>query len=452
MDLGFVIISEGTFAIVMIAIMVAALTAALIVSRRRTGALLTPVTFFFIFGVIHAVFGRYAAAILTAKYAFVGAATFEPFINQSFLIISIGLTCCLLAFCLIRPASQNRLGELLVRVSSKEAFAAVCRRSRILVLIAVPLIVIGLQRLGGIPLLSDNPRHDRYLLNFTPEHRLDTFLVNRGREMIVFPAAALMLGWYLRKRKIGDALFVAVAGLSCLLTATRSPLLIGLSIVTVVLVWKNRIKTVAFTVLTALAALVASEMALGTDSGPNSGEWSTIERFGADVAEVRDLGWILLKQDERYWGKTFIAGLVPIPSFASDFTQTYHMRTITLEAIGIPLTAAHGGLRITYSGEWFLNFGWFGVVLGGVLYGWMCAYFSTLFHRLTRSSTEYPVGTLLLACAWVALSFMIYMGGTGTGGTLKTYAGILALLLFRLPQYNRRARYAVEPQYAGAAA
>ena len=169
----------------------------------------------------------------------------------------------------------------------------------------------------------------------------------------------------------------------------------------------------------------------------NTGEWTTLQGIGSDLAEVRDLGWVLLKQDQPYWGLTFIAGLVPIPSFASDFTQTYHLRTVTLNAIGFPLTAAHGGLRITYSGEWYLNFGWPGVVVGGLLYGWMCSRFSSLFHRLRAASQLYPVGAYMVASAWATASFMVYMSGSASGGTLKTYAFVLVVFLFRLRRTNR---------------
>ena len=186
------------------------------------------------------------------------------------------------------------------------------------------------------------------------------------------------------------------------------------------------------------AVLIASEIALGGDSNTSTGEWTTLQGIGADLAEVRDLGWVLLKQDEPYWGLTFIAGLVPIPSFASDFTQTYHLRTVTLNAIGFPLTAAHGGLRITYSGEWYLNFGWPGVVVGGLLYGWMCSWFSGLFHRLRAASSAYPVGACVVACAWATVSFMVYMSGSASGGTLKTYGAVLFVFLFRLRRTTRK--------------
>src|ERR1041385_9130173 len=82
------------------AVMVLALIAALVTSKRRTGLVLTPVTFFFIFACVHALFGRYAAAVLTDKYSFISPATLGPFINQSFLIICAGLTCCLLGYIL----------------------------------------------------------------------------------------------------------------------------------------------------------------------------------------------------------------------------------------------------------------------------------------------------------------------------------------------------------------
>jgi len=417
-------------------VMTLALVAALLASKRRTGMILTPVTVFFLFACAHVVFGRYAAAVLTDQYSFVSRAALGPFLDQSFLVISTGLTCCLLGFAMFPCTSPGRIAARLDQISCKGAMDQICARSRVLILVSIPLIIIGLQMLGGIPLLSDNPRHDRYLLNFTPEHRLDTFLVNRGRELIVFPAAALALGWYFRKRRVIDAFFVVLAAAGCMLTATRAPLLICTSIVMTVLVWKGHFKAVAVAMAVVFAVLIASELALGGDSNTNTGEWTTLQGIGADLAEVRDLGWVLLKQDEPYWGLTFIAGLVPIPSFASDFTQTYHLRTVTLNAIGFPLTAAHGGLRITYSGEWYLNFGWPGVVAGGLLYGWMCSWFSGLFYRLRKAPLAYPVGACVVACAWATLSFMVYMSGSASGGTLKTYGAVLAVFLFGLRRRN----------------
>jgi len=431
MDLG-LIISDESLVWTATVLMSLTLIAALVASKRRTGLVLTPVTFFFLFAFVHALFGRYAAAVLTDKYTFVSPATLGPFVNQSFLIISTGLTCCFLGYLWMPGTSSGRIGAMLARMSSPEPFDQVRSRSRVLVLIAFPLVVIGLQQLGGIPLLSDNPRHDRYLLNFMPEHRFDTFLVNRGREIVVFPAAALALGWYFRKRRIVDAIFVLLAAATCLLTATRAPLLIAICVVMTVLVWRSRFLTLFLSVALVLAGLIASEIALGSDSNAGTGDATTIERIGADVGEVRDLGWVLLKQNDYYWGLTFLAGFLPIPSFASDFTQTYHLRTVTLNAIGFPLTAAHGGLRITYAGECFLNFGWAGVVLGGLVYGWICSRFSRFFHCLRTAPEEYPVGVLALACAWVAVSFVIYLSGSGSGGTLKTYFAVLAVLLFRL--------------------
>jgi len=448
MDLGFGTISNEGIALAMSLLLTLALAAALLTSKRRTGLTFTPVTFFFIFAFAHALFGRYAAAILAARYTFINPAALDPFLDRSFLIIATGLTCCFAAFILVPSSAPSRIALALARVSNTLAFEQMSARSRVLIVLAVPLIVYGLQQLGGIPLLSDSPRHDRYLLNFTPEHRLDTFLVNRGRELIVFPAAALAVGWFFSKWRVADALFVGLAVISCLLTATRAPVLIGTLIVAVMFVWQGRVRAVILVGAVALAGLIASEVALGVDTGPGTGEWTTIERIGADVSEVRDLAWTLRKHDEPYWGRTFLAGLLPIPAAQSEFTETYHLRTITLNAIGIPLTAAHGGLRITYSGEWFLNFGWPGVVIGGLLYGWMSSWFSSQFHRLKVRSMAQPVGAVALACAWVTLSFMIYMAGTGAGGTLKTYSAALAVLLLRLRRKAVRTQPASAMEYS----
>ena len=61
MDLG-IIIPDETLVILASALMTVALIAALIASRRRTGLVLTPVTFFFMFAFVHALFGRSGTA------------------------------------------------------------------------------------------------------------------------------------------------------------------------------------------------------------------------------------------------------------------------------------------------------------------------------------------------------------------------------------------------------
>jgi hypothetical protein len=317
-----------------------------------------------------------------------------------------------------------------------------------MILIAVPLIIVGLQQLGGIPLLSDNARQDRYLNNFLPEYRFDTFLVNRGREMIVIPAVALAMRWLGGKRSLADALFVLLAGGGCVLTATRSPILTGVLIGLVLLVWRQRLARVSLTMAAIGISMIASEIGLG-DADPKTTEVSIVERIGADVGEVRDLGWILMKQEERQLGSTFLAGLLPIPSFASDFTEEHHLRTVTLRAVGIPLTASHGGLRITFSGECFINFGWAGVIVGGLLYGWMCSRFDRLFHVLQVSREPYPLGALVVACAWVGFSFMMYLSGSAVGGTLKTYTFVLLLLCIHLRSPDDLAHFALHPVKTG---
>src|ERR1043166_4577721 len=97
MDLGFSISDEFLTAIVTV-VMSLALIAALVCSKRRTGLVLTPVTAFLLFAFVHSLFSRYAATLLAPRYSFFGPATIEPFINQSFLIISTGVTCCLLGY------------------------------------------------------------------------------------------------------------------------------------------------------------------------------------------------------------------------------------------------------------------------------------------------------------------------------------------------------------------
>jgi hypothetical protein len=102
-------------------VMTLALVAALLASKRRTGMILTPVTVFFLFACAHVVFGRYAAAVLTDQYSFVSRAALGPFLDQSFLVISTGLTCCLLGFAMFPCTSPGRIAARLDQISCKGA-------------------------------------------------------------------------------------------------------------------------------------------------------------------------------------------------------------------------------------------------------------------------------------------------------------------------------------------
>ena len=131
-------ISDETEVLGATILMTLALIAALVTSKRRTGLLLTPVTVFFLFAFVHVVFGRYAAAVLTDEYSFVSRAALGPFLDQSFLVISTGLTCCLLGFTLFPSRSQGRVAPKLARISCKGALDQICARSRVLILISIP--------------------------------------------------------------------------------------------------------------------------------------------------------------------------------------------------------------------------------------------------------------------------------------------------------------------------
>ena len=94
--------------------------------------------------------------------------------------------------------------------------------------------------------------------------------------------------------------------------------------------------------------------------------------YGNNFSDVRDFAWILAYWDESYLlGKSYVAGIMAfIPSSLSDFREVWSISRYTNEVVGFD-SNVHAGLRPGTCGEAYFNFGIIGVILIGLTGGFI---------------------------------------------------------------------------------
>lgn len=245
--------------------------------------------------------------------------------------------------------------------------SALHRRVRVVSLVGSLGMFLMLLVLGYMPLLKNNPLVARLdALGGSPL----LFAVLRKLVVVVSLAApALLLGRRLSWRSV--ALFVFALGTVALTANRERTFFMLLFAPACLLVLRKR----SFLTLIAVAPVIFLVFFL-TDSFLKAGNElearPVAEVAGSVLPEVRDLGWTLnLWNGSALHGKTYVADLVPLPSAIFPFKDEFTVGAITREAVGAGDDAPNFSLRITGYGEAWLNFGFVGVALFGVLLGWL---------------------------------------------------------------------------------
>lgn len=150
--------------------------------------------------------------------------------------------------------------------------------------------------------------------------------------------------------------------------------------------------------------------------------------FGNNFSDLRDFAWILTYWDNTYLlGKTYLAAFISfIPSSISEFRQVYSLAAYTNNFLGFD-SRLHPGLRPVIFGESFLNFGVIGIIILGVIGGYITKFVDL---QIKASLEEYP-NNYVKAYSKTFLHIVIlrfYL----TGGFWLLYFYIFLLLFFNL--------------------
>lgn len=147
--------------------------------------------------------------------------------------------------------------------------------------------------------------------------------------------------------------------------------------------------------------------------------------YGNTFSDIRDFAWVL-----GYWngelllGKTYVAGILSfIPSTFSNFRQEWSIGNFTLNTTGLLTEEVfHGGLRCSIFGESFFNFGFGGVILISVIYGY-------LFEKVNCSIIAYCRKGLLLK-AFSSSSLLIILDSMLiSAGSFRIYSFFIPIIV-----------------------
>jgi len=254
---------------------------------------------------------------------------------------------------------------------------------RFVTVVNIVLIVLPMVVTRTIPLLSADVMEARYVMLSSDASRA---LYNLGTALVPFSLAGMACG-ILRDWRRYIWLHAPLGGmlaLAQLLSGQRLPLAVAL-LVTVTLITLERkfprwimpgayIGFILFFMtlngFTALLRLDSSAL-----EGENPIAASVNEAFkGNNIIDLRDASWVLGSWDfQPLEGQTYLGGLVSlVPSAIFPQKHDWHLGLTCIRIVGWG-EEEHFGVRITYFGESFLNFGWAGVVglaiIMGTLYG-----------------------------------------------------------------------------------
>jgi oligosaccharide repeat unit polymerase len=348
---------------------------------KRTGVFFLPGTVWLLTGIILAVYVAYPLATSDRSLVTIGQAghfrTIQWGVDKALVVVTVGVITAILTYILaglfksrFAPASPKPVPG---RLSMNDFVMGACLTA----LLAQAYIFYTFYRAGVLPLFSANPLYWRFDLakNWGGSLYLGALAVSSTA------AIFLMAAFALRKIRAYKLLSVAVIMVTCFLnlsTATRSTFL--LPFVSAGLIYytaKEKKLTLPRTlgICAGILVLAASLQAMRYQS---SMSWSRTEDeilYGDTFfANFRDTGWTLAYFDlGRYnfvHGKTILAGLLGfLPHDEFSFRSQYRWGTFAARVVGQDDPSTHAGLAHVYFADWYVNFGYRGVAVAGLLFG-----------------------------------------------------------------------------------
>jgi hypothetical protein len=289
-----------------------------------------------------------------------------------FFFASLGLSYGLVSFANYRLAPLPAPGPLLDRrfILFMRVLSVFCAVS-----IALPMALTH-----TIPLLSSNGSEAR--LDMVMQSDTGRAIYHMGSTLLPFVVGTLFIAMARQPWRI-FGLNGAITGLMVflqLLTSNRLPLSITLMVALCLFTMQYRLPRwllaaiifgyiFLFTFLSGFSSLLRSDPhALEEETWFSD---SIQEAFlGDNIIDLRDGAWVFSQWDYRpLMGRTYMGGLVSMmPSGLFPQKKQWHLGLTGVRIVGLP-EEEHFGLRITFFGEAFLNFGWAGVIMLGTMLG-----------------------------------------------------------------------------------
>ncbi|GAB3777518.1 hypothetical protein GCM10028818_24800 [Spirosoma horti] len=344
----------------------------------------------------------------------VNLSVIEKSINEAYIVTIVGFTAVYLGKYIYDNFKPVILLEVIISLFSKtlgKFFSAVAKDNIIAKSFAVFYItlLIGFVFIMFVSGQLKNPR-EFFMLNkqYAPIY---TFILSTFE--VTFLIISTRVLQY--KFKIDKVLFFLLIILGFFL-GVRAPIIWGgLSFgVLYVLTHKNGYIPIYKVTLFIMATLV---VIMGLSFIRNSSRDSDIE-FNFDIAmlsflpeifygntfsDLRDFSWVLgYWNREHYWGLSYIAAFLSfIPSSIFPIRDLYGIGKITVRAAGLDIDT-HPGLRMGMFGEMYINFGIIGVVLFGILWGYIYRRLDVLTKRYAKEGNIIKVTSIVVYSSFIS--------------------------------------------------
>jgi oligosaccharide repeat unit polymerase len=296
------------------------------------------------------------------------------------------------------------------------------------------ILALPMARTGIIPLFAENAALARAA---NMESDLQRALYNLGAGLMPFVTAGLAVLIARKPLRLAgmDGMLAASTVLIQLLSGNRFPLAIAAFVALTLLSMERRFPRllllaafaacmVFFTGLSGFTGLLRQDRDQLTEG--NAVLNSVQAAFtGDNLIDVRDAAWVLSQWDfDPLLGRTYLGGLASmLPSGVFPQKKEWHLGLTGVRIVGWD-DSKHFGLRITFFGEAFLNFGLAGILALGTVLGLL---FGTLLRAVHQAAKKRP------ACLHYNLKLVVLMqmcmplANTSDAFTFWGMCGFLAL-------------------------
>jgi hypothetical protein len=415
------ILAQGT-PVVVVLTSLCLLGGTLVIVRRaalqRLGTVKTLCGLFFILAVVHILVG-YLLAGLTTEHTSIRSNA-QIFYAKSMLINSIGLFAGALGY--VWKLNGRSSGQipgipyLIDRSIAEKLFYG-------LAFFGSAVMFFAYWKLGFVDFLTEPSKWPfmRYITgDILNGSATDEWVVNRAMDLLTVSLPFVLMRMVKRPRFLG--ILLAVVGFLALLLPLRRANLLAVPLTFLILLGIERQNVYRFTrkVLVGAAFLYILSQCIFLlavfDTGSGPGDILVVSSTA--LPEVRDLAWTLsLLGGETLHGVTFAQALIPLPSIASDWSSSHSLRAISTKLIGLDQTGETGGLRLTILGEGYINFGYFGAIAAGFLWGLAVGWCEKLLEATGKHNSEFGNYVAVICFVWVC--FLIYLAGTQAAAPLK---------------------------------
>jgi len=370
---------------------------------RRSGVLLTPGSAWLLTSIILPVYVAYPLAVSPESLLTIGqqynATGMEISSDELLVIVSVAVICVILAYVLTPKVFRRiTIGFASQKLKSNLTIDNLTAGACVSALSGIALVWIFFSLTGEIPLLNRSPVSMREEILANNPLR---YIYTAGFTMANVGTIFLMAGLALRSIRNYKALAYGVTILVCvtnLLTASRGNFLEPFAVAAVIYfsVRSKQLTLARLPLLMAGALLAAAALQMLRRHGAYGWDDLVNEILHGNTlfANFRDTAWVLMNfERHRYpfmYGKTILAGFLGfVPRSVLPFREQYGWGFVSREVVHYT-SPFHPGLAHVVFGDWYINFGYPGVVLEGLLFGFILRLLDCRLFHILRQGNQIP--------------------------------------------------------------